>query len=57
MTITQMFEKNGPPPSTIDWRAWLQRWDAQQTGYLPDREERRAFPRRAAWRLILIRCC
>ena len=40
MTITQMFEKNGPPPSTIDWRAWLQRWDAQQTGYLPDREER-----------------
>jgi SAM-dependent methyltransferase len=23
-----------------DWRAWLQRWDAQQTGYLPDREGR-----------------
>ena len=22
------------------WRAWLQRWDAQQSGYLPDREER-----------------
>lgn len=40
MTITQPFEKNGTPPSTIYWRAWLQRWDVQQTGYLPDREER-----------------
>lgn len=25
---------------TMDWQAWLRRWDAQQTGYLPDREER-----------------
>jgi trans-aconitate methyltransferase len=24
----------------IDWRHWLHRWDAQQTGYLPDREAR-----------------
>lgn len=23
---------------TIDWQAWLQRWDAQQSNYLPDRE-------------------
>lgn len=26
--------------STIDWHHWLQRWDAQQTGYLPEREAR-----------------
>jgi trans-aconitate methyltransferase len=24
----------------IDWKHWLQRWDAQQTGYVPEREER-----------------
>ncbi|MEM7534279.1 MAG: class I SAM-dependent methyltransferase [Chloroflexota bacterium] len=24
----------------IDWNDWLTRWDAQQAGYLPDREER-----------------
>lgn len=24
----------------IDWKSWLRRWDAQQAGYLPDREER-----------------
>jgi SAM-dependent methyltransferase len=24
----------------VDWRAWLDRWDAQQTGYLPEREAR-----------------
>jgi SAM-dependent methyltransferase len=24
----------------IDWHSWLERWDAQQTGYLPDREAR-----------------
>src|SRR5260370_40427231 len=24
----------------IDWRAWLERWDQQQAGYLPSREER-----------------
>jgi len=26
--------------ATIDWSSWLTRWDAQQTGYLPDREDR-----------------
>jgi SAM-dependent methyltransferase len=26
--------------SGIDWHAWLRRWDAQQAGYLPDREFR-----------------
>jgi trans-aconitate methyltransferase len=25
---------------TIDWRPWLERWDRQQTAYLPDREQR-----------------
>lgn len=25
---------------TIDWHGWLARWDAQQTGYLPEREAR-----------------
>jgi SAM-dependent methyltransferase len=25
---------------TIDWAAWLKRWDAQQSAYLPDREAR-----------------
>lgn len=32
-----------PPPddaTPIDWHGWLRRWDAQQTAYLPDREER-----------------
>jgi trans-aconitate methyltransferase len=24
----------------IDWKHWLHRWDAQQTGYVPQREER-----------------
>jgi SAM-dependent methyltransferase len=24
----------------MDWESWQQRWDAQQTAYLPDREER-----------------
>jgi SAM-dependent methyltransferase len=24
----------------VDWAAWLDRWDAQQTGYLPEREAR-----------------
>lgn len=24
----------------IDWGRWLERWDKQQTGYLPDRESR-----------------
>lgn len=26
--------------ATIDWQHWLERWDAQQTRYLPEREER-----------------
>ena len=26
--------------SGINWGAWLARWDAQQSGYLPDREDR-----------------
>ena len=30
-------------PLQIDWRTWLRRWDAQQFGYLPDREERFAI--------------
>lgn len=28
------------PNLEIDWHHWLARWDAQQTGYLPDREDR-----------------
>lgn len=28
------------PSAQVDWQHWLQRWDAQQTGYLPDREAR-----------------
>lgn len=24
----------------VDWEGWLQRWDAQQSGYVPEREER-----------------
>jgi SAM-dependent methyltransferase len=27
-------------PSAIDWLGWLQRWDAQQAGYVPEREAR-----------------
>ena len=26
--------------SSVDWHQWLQRWDAQQTASLPDREGR-----------------
>lgn len=25
---------------SVDWRRWLERWDAQQSGYIPHREER-----------------
>ncbi len=25
---------------TVDWERWLRRWDAMQTAYLPDREQR-----------------
>lgn len=28
------------PQPAPDWQGWLRRWDAQQTGYIPDREER-----------------
>ncbi len=31
------------PTASIDWSAWLRRWDTQQQGYLPDREERFAI--------------
>lgn len=24
----------------VDWQEWMQRWDRQQSGYLPDREQR-----------------
>jgi trans-aconitate methyltransferase len=27
-------------PTQVDWQRWLQRWDVQLTGYLPDREAR-----------------
>jgi SAM-dependent methyltransferase len=26
--------------ATTDWQQWLARWEAQQSGYMPDREER-----------------
>jgi SAM-dependent methyltransferase len=28
------------PGSALDWRRWLDRWDAQQAGYIPEREAR-----------------
>lgn len=31
---------NTPLPASFDSTTWLRRWDAQQAGYLPDREER-----------------
>ncbi len=33
-------EKSISPGPSIDWRAWLERWDRQQSGYLPLREQR-----------------
>jgi SAM-dependent methyltransferase len=27
-------------PDQVDWKRWLERWDEQQTGYVPEREER-----------------
>lgn len=24
----------------VDWRSWARRWEAQQVGYVPEREER-----------------
>ncbi len=35
--MTQTVQTTAP---TVDWGDWLQRWDAQQSLYLPDREER-----------------
>ncbi|HEY3081976.1 MAG TPA: class I SAM-dependent methyltransferase [Chloroflexota bacterium] len=29
-----------PPAASVRWAEWLRRWDAQQAGYLPHREER-----------------
>ncbi len=29
-----------PVTEPIDWQRWLTRWDAQQAGYVPEREER-----------------
>ena len=31
---------NADVQQRIDWRDWLRRWDAQQVGYVPDREAR-----------------
>ncbi len=28
------------PSPAVDWQRWLQRWEAQQGSYMPDREER-----------------
>jgi trans-aconitate methyltransferase len=30
----------GHKADKIDWKRWLKRWDAQQAGYVPEREER-----------------
>jgi SAM-dependent methyltransferase len=30
----------GGPGSALNWRRWLDRWDAQQPGYIPEREAR-----------------
>ena len=27
-------------PDQVDWKRWLHRWDAQQSGYVPEREQR-----------------
>ena len=27
-------------PCRVDWSAWLERWDAQQTGHILEREAR-----------------
>ncbi|HYK93304.1 MAG TPA: class I SAM-dependent methyltransferase [Thermoplasmata archaeon] len=29
-----------PKSSRVDWKSWLSRWDRQQSGYMPYREER-----------------
>jgi SAM-dependent methyltransferase len=41
--IASWNEENGMTidiPVDTDWMAWLRRWDRQQTGYLPNREDR-----------------
>lgn len=38
--MREVFEPKDSLQSNIDWHSWLQRWDAQQTGYLPYREVR-----------------
>jgi trans-aconitate methyltransferase len=40
MSYNQAVGSTGDPPPVVDWRGWLQRWDVQQAGYLPDREAR-----------------
>ncbi len=35
-----MKEANASEQPEIDWPGWLQRWDAQQQGYVPEREAR-----------------
>ncbi len=35
-----MSSGNPDAPDQVDWQGWLQRWDAQQSGYVPEREER-----------------
>lgn len=31
---------NSDAHGEVDWLGWLQRWDAQQEGYVPEREAR-----------------
>jgi trans-aconitate methyltransferase len=40
MHETHRDRKTRELPAAVDWQAWLQRWDVQQTGYLPHREAR-----------------
>ncbi len=36
----QLPPMNAEVQQQIDWRDWLRRWDAQQVGYVPEREAR-----------------
>jgi trans-aconitate methyltransferase len=40
MHASTTLERTAETPDTINWHQWLERWDVQQTGYLPDREAR-----------------
>jgi len=40
MTSNRVSELDAETLGQVDWQSWLQRWDVQQTGYLPDRESR-----------------